>query len=189
MEELLNWIFLSGTDVAVTQTEDGEITADRPETVEKFRAIFEETGLRSFFGVVLRDDEGKLGALGFEYREAFDFDEDTRDLLAILVNQATVAVRNAQLYRQVPLAGFLKPLDERRRKLLNIPVRRRQAWAIARWWRFWCWSSPRSRCASRAPRACFRRAVLRSARESTASSRRFCAGRATASRPGTSSRR
>ncbi len=131
MEELLNWIFLSGTDVAVTQTEDGEITADRPETVEKFRAIFEETGLRSFFGVVLRDDEGKLGALGFEYRQAFGFDEDTRDLLAILVNQATVAVRNAQLYRQVPLAGFLKPLDERRRKLLNIPVRRRQAWAVA----------------------------------------------------------
>jgi len=131
MEELLNWIFLSGTDVAVTQTEDGEITADRPETVEKFRAIFEETGLRSFFGVVLRDDEGKLGALGFEYRQAFAFDEDTRDLLAILVNQATVAVRNAQLYRQVPLAGFLKPFDERRRKLLNIPVRRRQAWALA----------------------------------------------------------
>ncbi len=130
MEELLNWIFLSGTDVAVTQTEDGEITAERPETVEKFRAIFKETGLRSFFGVLLKDEEGKLGVLGFECKEALEFDDETRDLLAILVNQATVAVRNAQLYQQVPLAGFLQPLLERRRRLLDIPVRRRQAWGI-----------------------------------------------------------
>ena len=130
LDDLLNWVFLSGTDVAVTQTEDGEITAERPETVEKFRAIFEETGLRSFFGVVLKDEEGKLGALGFESSEPLAFDDETRDLLAILVNQATVAVRNAQLYRQVPLAGFLAPLVEKRRRLLAIPVRRRQAWGF-----------------------------------------------------------
>jgi len=130
MEELLQWIFLSGTDTAVTQTEDGEITADRPETEAKFRVLFRETGLRSFFGVLLKDEEGKLGALGFESKEPLVFDEGTRDLLAILVNQATVAVRNAQLYQQVPLAGFLKPLLEKRRKLAEIPKRRRQAWGI-----------------------------------------------------------
>ncbi|HTR02421.1 MAG TPA: GAF domain-containing protein [Thermoanaerobaculia bacterium] len=130
LDDLLNWVFLSGTDVAVTQTEDGEITAERPETVEKFRAIFAETGLKSFFGVLLKDEEGKLGALGFESAEPLAFDEGNRDLLAILVNQATVAVRNAQLYQQVPLAGFLAPLLEKRRKLLDIPIRRRQAWLI-----------------------------------------------------------
>jgi RND family efflux transporter MFP subunit len=130
MEELLQWVFLSGTDTDVTQTEDGEITADRPETEEKFRALFQETGLRSFSGVLLKDEEGKLGVLGFESKEPLLFDEETRDLLLILVNQATVAVRNAQLYQQVPLSGFLQPLLERRRKLLDIPVRRRQAWGI-----------------------------------------------------------
>ncbi len=130
MEGLLQWIFLSGSDTAVTQTEDGEITADRPETEEKFRAIFQQTGLRSFFGVLLKDEEGKLGALGFESKQPLVFDEETRDLLAILVNQATVAVRNAQLYQQVPLVGFLKPLLEKRRKLATIPKRRRQTWAI-----------------------------------------------------------
>jgi GAF domain-containing protein len=130
LEDLLNWIFLSGTDVAVTETEDGEITAERPETVEKFRAIFAETGLKSFFGVVLKDEEGKLGALGFESTTPLAFDEETRDLLAILVNQATVAIRNAQLYRQVPLAGFLQPLLERGRKFQAVPLRRRQAWGI-----------------------------------------------------------
>jgi RND family efflux transporter MFP subunit len=130
LEELLQWVFLSGSGVSVTQAEDGQIVADRPETEEKFRAVFRETGLRSFYSVLLADDEGKLGALAFESKEPLDFDEETQDLLQILVNQATVAVRNAQLYQQVPLAGFFKPLLERRRKLLAIPKRRRSAWAI-----------------------------------------------------------
>ncbi len=130
IEDLLQWVFLSGTDTAVTQTEDGAISADRPETEEKFRALFQETGLRSFYGVLLKDEEGKLGALGFESKEPLVFDEETRDLLSILVNQATVAVRNAQLYQQVPLAGFWKPLLEKRRKLAAIPKSRRRAWAI-----------------------------------------------------------
>jgi RND family efflux transporter MFP subunit len=130
MEDLLQWVFLSGADAAVTQTEDGEISADRPETEEKFRALFQETGLRSFFGVLLKDEEGKLGVLGFESKEPLAFDEETRGLLSILVNQATVSVRNAQLYKQVPLAGFWKPLLERRRKLAAIPQRRRRRWAV-----------------------------------------------------------
>ncbi|MEP6993075.1 MAG: GAF domain-containing protein [Acidobacteriota bacterium] len=130
MEELLQWLFLSGTDTAVTQLEDGQITADRPETEEKFRALFEQTGLRSFFGVLLKDEEGKLGALAFESKEPMVFDEGTRDLLAILVNQATVAVRNAQLYQQVPLAGFWGPLLRRWRRLVELPRRRRMAWGV-----------------------------------------------------------
>ena len=120
-EDLLQWVFLSGSDVNVTQQEDGTLLADRPETEEKFRALFSETGLRAFYATTLKDEEGKLGVLAFECREPIVFDEDTRDLLAILVNQATVAVRNAQLYQQVPLAGFWKPLLEKRRKVLAIP--------------------------------------------------------------------
>ncbi|HTO89483.1 MAG TPA: efflux RND transporter periplasmic adaptor subunit [Thermoanaerobaculia bacterium] len=130
LEELLQWVFFSGSNVSVTQGEDGKIVADRPETEEKFRAVFHETGLRSFYGVLLADEEGKLGALAFECKEPIVFDEETQDLLQILVNQATVAVRNAQLYQQVPLAGFWKPLIERRRKLLAIPRSRRRAWVI-----------------------------------------------------------
>jgi GAF domain-containing protein/biotin carboxyl carrier protein len=129
MEDLLQWMFLSGSDIAVTQLEDGQITADRPETEEKFRALFEQTGLRSFFGVLLKDEEGKLGALGFESKEPLVIDEGTRDLLSILVNQATVAVRNAQLYQQVPLAGFWKPFLQRWHKWTTMPRNRRVAWA------------------------------------------------------------
>jgi RND family efflux transporter MFP subunit len=129
MEDLLQWLFLSGTDTAVTQLEDGHITADRPETEEKFRALFQQTGLRSFFGLLLKDEEGKLGAIGFESKEPLIFDVGTRDLLAILINQATVAVRNAQLYQQVPLAGFWKPFQARWQKFSQVPRRRRLAWA------------------------------------------------------------
>ena len=41
-------------------------------------------------------------------------EKDKQDLLAILVNQATVAVRNAQLYKQVEIPGFLRPFADRR---------------------------------------------------------------------------
>jgi RND family efflux transporter MFP subunit len=131
LEELLQWVFLSGSDVNVTAQEDGTLAADRPETEEKFRAFFRESGLKAFYAAILKDEEGKLGILGFECREPILFDEETRDLLTILVNQATVAVRNAQLYQQIPLAGFWKPLLEKRRKLLQIPRHRRLAWGAA----------------------------------------------------------
>lgn len=129
-EDLLEWVYFGGSDIAVAQDEEGRIVTDRPETEEKFRAFFEQSGFRSFHGLLLADDEGKLGILAFFRKKPLVFDENTRDLLAILVNQATVAVRNAQLYKQVPLPGFLKPLAEKRRQFLEIPMRRRLTWGI-----------------------------------------------------------
>jgi RND family efflux transporter MFP subunit len=130
LEELLQWIYFSGSDVAVTQEEDGRIVSERPETEEKFRSYFQESGFHSFYGLLLKDEEGKLGVLSFEKKSPLFVTGGTRDLLGILVNQATVAVRNAQLYQDVPLAGFWKPLLERRQRLLEIPKRRRLTWTI-----------------------------------------------------------
>ena len=129
-EALLEWVFFGGANVAVTRREDGTIATDRPETEEKFRAFFSESGRNAFYGVLLEDDEGKLGVLGFESTKPLEFDSETRDLLQILVNQATVAVRNAQLYQQVPLPGFLRPLAERTRKLREQPGNRTRRWAL-----------------------------------------------------------
>jgi RND family efflux transporter MFP subunit len=129
-EALLEWVFFGGSDVAVTRREDGTIATDRPETEEKFRTFFDESGSNAFYGVLLEDDEGKLGVLGFECLEPLEFDQETRDLLRILVNQATVAVRNAQLYQQVPLPGFLRPLAEWTRKLREQPGNRLRRWAL-----------------------------------------------------------
>jgi RND family efflux transporter MFP subunit len=124
--ELLEWVFHSGSEVAVSQYEDGTIVTDRPETEEKFRVFFAESGRRSFNAALLSDEEGKLGVLAFESEKPFVFDQGTRDLVQILINQATVAVRNAQLYQQVPLAGFWKPLLEKRKQLRAIPASRRK---------------------------------------------------------------
>ena len=128
--ELLEWVYHGGNNVAVTRQENGEIVSDRPETVEKFRVFFEASGTRSYLAMILQDDEGKLGAISFESAEPLIVGDEGRDLLQILINQATVAMRNAQLYQQVPLAGFWKPLLEKQRKLAAIPkhkLRRRLA--------------------------------------------------------------
>jgi len=129
-EDLLEWVFFSGADLGVTQEPDGKIQTDRPETEEKFRAFFEKTGFRSFNALLLNDEEGKLGVLAFMRQKPLVLDENKQDLLAILVNQATVAVRNAQLYKQVPLPGFLRPFAGRRQQFMEIPRRRRLAWGI-----------------------------------------------------------
>ena len=129
LEELLEWVFFGGANLSVTQDPQGIVHADRPETEEKFRAWFKQAGFRSFHGLMLADEEGKLGVLSFASRKPVGFDQSTLDLLAILVNQATVAVRNAQLYKQVPIPGFLRPFAEKRGKLLNIPKHRRLTYA------------------------------------------------------------
>jgi GAF domain-containing protein/biotin carboxyl carrier protein len=129
LEDLLEWFFFGGANVSVTQDPQGNIHADRPETEEKFRTWFQQSGYRSFHGLMLADEEGKLGVLSFASRKPAAFDPGTLDLLAILVNQATVAVRNAQLYKQVPLPGFLRPIAEMRGQLLHIPKHRRLTYA------------------------------------------------------------
>jgi RND family efflux transporter MFP subunit len=131
LEELLEWVFFGGENLSVTQDPQGNVHADRPETQEKFLAFFKQSGFRSFHALMLADEEGKLGVLAFANRKPIGFDQSTLDLLAILVNQATVAVRNAQLYKQVPLPGFLRPFAEKRGKFLNIPKHRRVTYAIA----------------------------------------------------------
>lgn len=130
LEELLQWVYFSGAEIAVTCDEEGEVVSDRAETAEKFRVHFHETGMRSFFATLLQDEEGKLGVLSFESKEPLLFDQETRDLLQILRNQATVAVRNAQLYQQVPLAGFLKPLMDRKTRIEALPQSRRRMWVL-----------------------------------------------------------
>ncbi len=125
--ELIEWAFYAGREVSVVMAEDGTIDSDRGETREKFRKFFEESGMRSYHAAILQDDEGRLGVLAFEIAEPLVVDAETQDLLQIIANQATVALRNAQLYQQVPLAGFWKPLLERRRKIAEIPARKRLA--------------------------------------------------------------
>ena len=80
----------------------------------------------------LKDEEGIIGILLFEANRTDFATQRQRELTEILANQATVAVRNAQLYRHVPMADALGALAARKEKLLEIPRSRRMlAIAIA----------------------------------------------------------
>ncbi len=129
-EELLQWVFLCGSDVGVTQLPDGTLADRSARDGGEVPLVFRgKRQLNAVYGAILKDEEGKLGVLGIRKQGARSSSiEETRDLLAILVNQATVAVRNAQLYQQVPLSGFLKPLLERQRRFAHLPARARRRW-------------------------------------------------------------
>jgi RND family efflux transporter MFP subunit len=53
------------------------------------------------------------------------------EMVKILAGQATVALRNALLYREVPLISLLEPLMKKRAALLRTTGRRRVAYAAA----------------------------------------------------------
>jgi RND family efflux transporter MFP subunit len=78
----------------------------------------------------LTDEEGVVGILFFE-AHAPDFATETqRELATILANQTTVAVRNAQLYAQVPLVDAFSAIAEKKRALFEIPRRKRLLYAL-----------------------------------------------------------
>src|SRR2546426_1077886 len=79
----------------------------------------------------LKDEEGPLGVLLFEAKRA-DFAGPTqRELAEILANQTTVALRNAQLYNQVPLVDALGALAAKKRALMRMPQQRRRLYMAA----------------------------------------------------------
>jgi len=81
--------------------------------------------VRSALYIPLKDEEGLLGVLVFEAERPEFANAGQLELAAILANQTAVALRNAQLYHQVPLATTLGTLAARRRALLQIPRRKR----------------------------------------------------------------
>jgi GAF domain-containing protein/biotin carboxyl carrier protein len=124
LDSLLNWAAGLGTEVYVTQ--EGDVISDaRPETREKFRRYFESSGSRGFYATPLGDDEGRLGILSFESSDPEFLTSAHIEVIKILASQATLALRNASLYKEVPFIGILEPLIEKRRRFMAIGRRRR----------------------------------------------------------------
>jgi len=87
-------------------------------------------GVASGLYIPLKDDEGVVGILVLESARTEFATERQQELAAILANQATVALRNAQLYHQVPLADALGALHAKKEAFLALPRQRRLAMAI-----------------------------------------------------------
>ena len=124
LESVLRWA--SGLDQRVHVSQrDGEIDDPRPETREKFRHYFEQGDSRGFFAIPLADQEGRLGILSFESSDPDFLTEAHLEIIQVLASQATVALRNASLYKEVPFIGVLEPILEKKRKFMALEKRRR----------------------------------------------------------------
>jgi len=124
LQELLEWASLSSEAVSFSQ--HGEHFEDpRPETQAKLTKYFSETGMRGFYAVPLTDDDGRVGTLSFESSDPDFLGPAHLEMIKILTSQATVALRNASLYREVPFIDLLKPVLDRKRKFLALEKRRR----------------------------------------------------------------
>ena len=99
--------------------------------VAAFGADLETDEIESALYLPLKDEEGTLGVLLFEARHAAFAGATQRELAEILANQTAVALRNAQLYNQVPLVDALGALAAKKRAWMKLPRRRRQVYAAA----------------------------------------------------------
>jgi GAF domain-containing protein len=89
--------------------------------VSVFAIDLERDQVESALYLPLRDEAGMLGVLLFESRAPDFAGETQRELASILANQTAVALRNAQLYHQVPMVDALGALAARKRALLELP--------------------------------------------------------------------
>ena len=124
LRDLMEWLSLAQDDLLITQA-DEEIKGASDDKRERFKQYFEATGMRGLYARLLTDDQGRLGLLAYESSDPNFLNTAHTELIKILSGQATVALRNAQLYHQVPFISFLEPMLERKRRFLGLEKRRR----------------------------------------------------------------
>ncbi len=90
---------------------------------------FEASGYRGFYSLPLSDDQSRVGVLIYESTDPDFLDPAQMEMTKILASQATVAIRNALLYREVPMISLLEPLMQKRSALLRTTGRRRVVYA------------------------------------------------------------
>jgi RND family efflux transporter MFP subunit len=118
LREMLNWAASAGSDVYVTQEGDA-IHADREETRLRFREHFTATGYKGWYSIPLEDEQGLLGILSFESRNPGFLSTAHLEFIKVVASQATVAIRNASLYKEVPLIGVLEPLIQKKQLFMR----------------------------------------------------------------------
>jgi RND family efflux transporter MFP subunit len=118
LREMLNWAAGAGSDVYVTQEGD-EIHTDREETRLRFHEHFAATGYKGWYSIPLEDEQGLLGILSFESRNPAFLSTAHLEFIKVVASQATVAIRNASLYKEVPLIGMLEPLIQKKQQFMR----------------------------------------------------------------------
>jgi RND family efflux transporter MFP subunit len=87
--------------------------------------------MKGFYALTLSDDTGRVGVLGLEIADQDFLSPAHIEILQDLACQATVALRNAQMYKEVPFISELEPVLERKRKFMAMEKRRRTLLLVA----------------------------------------------------------
>ena len=126
LNEILQWAALSEEVIHVRQ--DGEeIDTPREETKAKFRKYFAESGMRGFYARPLNDDTGRVCLLAMDSHDPEFLGAAHLEIIEVLAGQATVALRNAQMYKEVPFISVLEPVLVKKRKFMAMQKRKRTA--------------------------------------------------------------
>jgi RND family efflux transporter MFP subunit len=124
LNDILQWASLSEEVIHVRQHGE-DIDTDREESRAKFKRYFAESGMRGFYAMPLNDDTGRVGMLVLEASDPDFLAPLHIEILQLLASQATVALRNAQMYKEVPFISVLEPVLIRKRKFMAMEKRRR----------------------------------------------------------------
>jgi RND family efflux transporter MFP subunit len=123
VEQLVNW--LSGEPEALNVSwHEGSAGDNSADLAPAVRDHFEQTGYRALNTLPLIDEQGRVGLLIFESSDPDFLGVAQIEMIKVLAGQTTVALRNALLYREVPLISLLEPLMQKRKALLRTTRRR-----------------------------------------------------------------
>lgn len=126
LQDLLEWASLSNEPIFVVQHGD-KVEDEREETRAKFDSYFAQSSMRAFHALPLTDDDGAVGVLSFESSDPDFLNTAHLEMIKVLAGQATVALRNASMYREVPFIDLLQPMLQKKRKFMALEKRRRLA--------------------------------------------------------------
>jgi RND family efflux transporter MFP subunit len=118
LRELLQWLSTYDRQLLIHQHEE-EPETDDPHVRAAVGKHFESSGYRALFALPLADDQGRVGLLLYESSDPDFLEVAHIEMIKVLAGQTTVAIRNALLYREVPLIGLLEPLVQRKQAFLR----------------------------------------------------------------------
>src|ERR1051326_8485441 len=125
LDDLLFWVSMQDELFVVQKDED--IIAPSHEVEEKFKTYFGESGVRGFFAAPLADDLGRIGTLSFESSDPEFLNAAHFEMIRVLAGQVTVALRNAEMYKEGPFIGILQPILKEKQKFLRLEKGRRMS--------------------------------------------------------------
>ncbi|KPA17424.1 GAF domain protein [Candidatus Magnetomorum sp. HK-1] len=108
IKEIMKYVLDSGNPVHVVNFQIDSPPKNVPKIIIDYLKQFE---LQCISIMIMSDAEGKLGIISMEGTYSSLVVKESNDVVDIVVNQATIAIRNAQLYKNMPshtLSGKLK---------------------------------------------------------------------------------